>query len=91
MSRFTLEDAINAVVDYTLTAECDFAVELMNQHEKFEPWAEHVLSETIYGAVIVLAFRDNSDAEMIRDLGELWDENREAPFSPETHWKAMIP
>lgn len=79
MSRFTLDDAIDALVDYTLTAEYDFAVELMNQHEQFEQWAEHVLSETIYGAVNILAFRNNSDAEMMRDLKELWDENREAP------------
>ena len=79
MSRFTIDDAIDAVVDYTLSAEYDFAVELMNQHERFEPWAEHVLSETIYGAVNILAFRNNSDAEMMLDLKELWDENREVP------------
>lgn len=78
MSRFTLDDAIDALVDYTLTAECDFAVELMNQHEQFEPWAEQVLSETVYGAVMVLAYRNNSEGEMMRDLKELWDENREA-------------
>ena len=79
MARFTIDDAIDAVVDYTLTAEYDFAVELMNQYEKFEPWAEHVLSETIYGAVNILAFRNNSDAEMMRDLKEMWDENTETP------------
>ena len=79
MSRFTLDDAIDAVVDYTLSAEYDFAVELMNQYEQFEPWAEHVLSETIYGAVNILAFRNNSEGEMMRDLRELWDEHREIP------------
>lgn len=79
MPRFTLDDAIDALVDYTLTAEYDFALELMNQYEQFDPWAEQVLSETIYGAVYILAFRNNSDAEMMRDLRELWDENRETP------------
>jgi len=79
MARFILEDAIDAVVDYTLSAEYDFVVELMNQYEQFEQWAEYVLSETVYGAVNILAFRNNSDGEMMRDLEELWDENREAP------------
>jgi hypothetical protein len=79
MSRFIFDDAIEALIDYTLTAKYDFAVELMNQHEQFDPWAEQLLSETIYGAVNILAFRNNSDAEMMRDLKELWDANREAP------------
>jgi hypothetical protein len=79
MARFTLDDAIDALVDYTLTAEYDFAVELMNQYEQFEQWAEHVLSETVYGAVIVLAFRNNNEDEMMLDLKEMWDENMETP------------
>ena len=74
MPAFTLADATEQVIDYVLTNECGFAVELMSVYDDFEPWAEYVLSETTYGAVMVLAFRDYSDSEMLRDLKELWEE-----------------
>ena len=77
MTRFTLADATEQVIDYVLTNECNFAVELMATYDDFASWAEYILSATTYGAVLVLAYRDNPEEEMMMDLRELWEENRE--------------
>ena len=77
MDRFTLDDATDEIINYVLTNECDFAVELMNQHEQFDSWADFILSTTMYGAALIVAFQDNTEGEMMLDLRELWEENRE--------------
>jgi hypothetical protein len=73
MASFTLDDALDVLVEYTLQEEYDFAREEMNRHDNFEDWAKFILSETIYGAASVVAFRNNSEAEMMRDLRQIWD------------------
>ena len=77
MARFTLEDATEEIINYALTNECEFAVELMNSHEQFDTWADYILSTTMYGAALIVAFRDNSEGELMLDLKELWDEKKE--------------
>ena len=77
MARFTLEDATEEIINYVLTNECEFACELMNSHEEFDSWAQYVLANTMYGASLIVAFRDNSEGELMLDLRELWDEKKE--------------
>ena len=77
MARFTLEDATDEIINYALTNECEFAVELMNSHEQFNSWADYTLGETLYGAALIVAFRDNTEGELMLDLRELWEEKKE--------------
>jgi hypothetical protein len=76
MARFTLEDATEEIINYALTNECEFAVELMNSHEQFDTWADYILSTTMYGAALTVAFRDNTEGELMLDLRELWEEKK---------------
>jgi hypothetical protein len=70
---FSASDALDALVDYALSSEFSFIVEEMQRCSSFEEWSSYVLSETAYGAASVLAFKNASDSEMLRDLRELWD------------------
>ena len=73
MAQFTVDDALDAMIEYTLASEFDHAQSLMIGRS-FDDWAAEILSETIYGAANILAFRNNPQADMMRDLRQLWDE-----------------
>jgi hypothetical protein len=73
VKQFTADDALDALIEYTLASEFDHARSLMIGRS-FDDWAAEILSETIYGAANILAFRNNPRADMMRDLRQLWDE-----------------
>jgi hypothetical protein len=73
VTQFTVEDALDAMIEYTLASEFDHAQRLMIGRS-FDDWAAEILSETIYGAANILAFRNNAEGDMMRDLRQLWDE-----------------
>ena len=75
MSDFINLDRNSAekIVDYIINNEHCFVVEEIANHQTFHDWADFVLERTVYGAAMKIQFADFSNAEMIRDLREIWD------------------
>jgi hypothetical protein len=70
---FSLSEALDALIDYTMQSEFDYVINEIKEHSSFEDWSLFVLSETAYGAANIVAFQNVSDSEMLRDLRELWE------------------
>jgi hypothetical protein len=70
---FSLSEALDALVDYTMQSEFDYIVDEIKEHSSFEDWSRFVLYETAYGAATIVAFQNASDSEILRDLRELWE------------------
>ena len=75
MSDFIKVDRNSAekIVDYIISNEHCFVVEEIECCQTFHDWKDFVLEHTVYGAAMKIQFADFSNAEMIRDLREIWD------------------
>ena len=65
-------DCAEKIVDYIISNEHCFIVEEIDNYQNFYDWAEFVLEHTVYGAAMKMNFSYLSNAEMMRDLREIW-------------------
>lgn len=76
MITVAYDEALESVIAYTLENEHEFITEEIERFESFEEWAEYVLHETVYGCANIVAFRNSSDAEMMKDLKQVWERGK---------------
>lgn len=74
----SVKAALFALIDYTLATEKSCAIEEMLRFSSFDDWAAYILSDTIYGCALIVLLADFSDAELHRELRELWDTHNPA-------------
>jgi hypothetical protein len=68
----TLEESLAFLAEHVIATEYSFVVDMINSFPSCDSWIQWVLDETAYGAATIVAFRDCSNTEMLRDLRQLW-------------------
>jgi hypothetical protein len=68
----SLEDSLDFLAEYVISVEYSFIVDEIDRFTDCDTWIDYVLTETVYGAANIVAFRNCSNSEMHRDLRELW-------------------
>ena len=76
---YTLQDSLEILTDYVIATEYNFIVDEMDRFSDCAAWIEYVLNDTVYGAANIVAFKDWSSGEMVRDLESLWANSRRGP------------
>ena len=69
-------EALETVVSYVLETEYEFVVDDMSNYDSFQDWANFVIHETVFGAAKVVEYRNSSDTEMMRELREIWENEK---------------
>lgn len=68
----TLEESLDFVAEHVIATEYGYVVDMIDSFPSCDSWIQWVLDETAYGAATIVAFRNCSNTEMIRDLRQLW-------------------
>lgn len=68
----TLEESLDFLAEHVIATEYSFVVDMIGSCSSCADWCDWVLKETAYGAATIVAFRNCSDAEIKRDLEQLW-------------------
>lgn len=76
MIAVAYDEALETVVSYVLETEYEFIVDDMSNYDSFQEWANFVIHETVFGAAKVVEYRNASDSEMMRELREIWEDEK---------------
>ena len=68
----TLEDSLNFVAEHVIATEYSYVVDMIGSFPNCYDWIDWVLTETAYGAATIVAFRNCSNAEIKRDLEQIY-------------------
>ena len=68
----TLEESLAFLAEHVIATEYSFVVDMIKCFPSCDSWIQWVLDDTAYGAATIVAFRDCSNTEMLRDLRQLW-------------------
>jgi len=68
----TLEDSFSFLAEHVIATEYSYIVDMVKSFSSCDAWVEWILDETAYGAATIVAFRDCSNGEMLRDLRQIW-------------------
>lgn len=68
----TLEESLDFVAEHVIATEYGYVVDMIGSFSSCNDWTDWVLTETAYGAATIVAFRNCSNAEIKRDLAQVW-------------------